>query len=102
MIEGREERDDLMRFNDIVQMSQSAAFAELMEMVEELVQEAHEGLIACLSMDGQVRLGLSMRYQQRLAFQRAINNWIESANKGQEEITERMRQELNELAHQRG
>lgn len=97
----RLELDDLSRFSGIVEMSKSSSFIDMMAMIDGLVSEAHEAMLGCLSMDLQVRFGFEMRYQQRIAMQREIKNWIESAQRGHEEILETMRQEL-QAASQRG
>lgn len=88
---------EIQRFQEIVQMSKSGAFADLKALVDGWVDEAHESLIACLSMDAAVRMGFSLRYQQRICLKREIENWVSSAQQGFDEITEQMRQELNRL-----
>lgn len=91
------DQEELERFKEIAQMSKSGAFADLKALVDGWVDEAHEALIACLSMDTAVRMGFSLRYQQRICLKREIENWVSSAQQGFDEITEQMRQELNRL-----
>lgn len=96
---GGEQHEDLQRFSEIVEMSKTSAFKEMQELIASVVEESHESLVGCLSTDPMIRMGLSMRYQQRIAFQREIENWVQSAVKGQEEILETMKQELDSLVN---
>lgn len=94
------DHSEIERFRDIVQMSKSGAWLEFMQMVQSLVDESHESIVGCMSFDSKIRMGLDIRYQQRIAFVRAIHNWIESAEQGLDEITESMRQDLERLAEE--
>jgi len=89
---------ELSRFQEIVQMSKSGAFADLKALIDGWVDEAHEQMIGSLS--STARADLSLRYQQRLCLKREIENFIDSANKGLEEITLAMRQDLDRLARE--
>lgn len=86
---------ELQRFQEIVQMSKSGAFADLKALVDGWVEESHEQMIGSLS--STIRAELSLRYQQRLCLKREIENWVNSAQQGFDDITEQMRQELNRL-----
>lgn len=86
--------EDLQRFSDIVQMSKSSAFADLRALIDGWVAESHEAMLGCLA-GMEVRGILSLRYQQRLCLKREIDQWVESARTGVEEITEEMRRELS-------
>lgn len=91
------EQSELQRLSDIAQMAKSEPFRDLKEMLDGLVSEAHEAIVGCIAGDPNVYKTLMIRYQQRLAVKRAIDQWTESAAKAIEENVEAMRQDLERM-----
>lgn len=87
--------EDLQRFQDIVQMSKSSGWADVKALIDGWVSESHEAMLGCMA-GMEVRGMLSFRYQQRLCLKREIENFIESAQTGLDQIVEEMRRELDE------
>lgn len=88
------EISELNLFTEIIQMSKSRAFTDMMKIIDGEVEESHTALVGCMSGSPDVYRTFTIRYQQSLVIQRAIKSWLESAQKGLDEIHEQMRKDL--------
>ena len=94
------EHIELATLQERVQMCKSEPFKDLKRMLDGLIDEAHEGIIGCLSSDPQAHMRLLIRYQQRVAVRREIERWQENAEKEFTDITEAMRNDLERAAQE--
>ena len=92
-----QEADELSNLSERVQMSKSGAFKDLKDMLDTIVEEAHEAIVGCLSDSPNAYMRLVIRYQQRLGVKREVERWVESAEQGLTAMTEAMRQDLENM-----
>lgn len=93
-VEPDPDQRDLTLFTEILSWSRTAAFADMMRIIDGAKDSAHESLVNCVSGSPEVYRTFTLRYQEALVLHRAIHSWLESAQRGYDEIHERMREDL--------
>lgn len=91
-----EEKDDLQTAQHFDGLAQSTGWTILKEYMNQLVGEAHEEMLGNVSNDPISYMRLQIRWQQRLAVVRAINQHVDSMVETKKELVARATEATDE------